>query len=123
MGVHVGINDPRRNAVDPDAGRPQFLCKGTGHADKTGLCGGIGRFAGGTGDSPDGRNVENSSVFLVNHMGKRRLDAVIGAGQGGVQHFMPFCGSQVGKKAEPGNSRIVDENIHTAAGGEHSINL
>ena len=73
---HIGLNDTRRNAVDPDARWRQLRRQRPRQRDQRALGGRVRHLAAGAPQAPDGRHVDDAPGVFAEHMGQHRLYGV-----------------------------------------------
>ena len=85
--VHRGIDAPRRNGIDPNAGQTDFFCQRLGQADQTGLGGGIRHLARSTAHAPYRGDVEDTAVTAAQHIRQHRTTEIKRAVHVDAQHL------------------------------------
>ena len=75
---------------------------------------GIGSFAGSTGSSPHGRNVDDPSTFHRDHMWNGGTAAIEDGRKIRLKKRRPVFVCHIGKQTKPGNAGVIDQNVDTA---------
>ena len=112
-GIHLRINDTTGDRVDLDIARCKFFCKCFCKGIDAAFACGISNFTGGTGNAPDGRDIDDLSFLFVHHM----WDCEPAGGKDGCEvcgdNAVPVIDRHIRQQPDIGNTGIVDEDIHS----------
>ncbi len=75
---------------------------------------GVGSFAGGAADAPDGGNINNASGLAGHHAGNDPVAAVKDRSEIGLDDVIPFFRRHITQKADVGNPGVVDQTVNGA---------
>src|SRR5256885_15220803 len=113
-GKELGFDESRGDGVDVDVGRAEVYGGGLGEADQPCLA---RRVVGDSEPRPEGlvaRDVHDLAVALGTHLLSDELNAVEGAGDVGVQYFLPRLRLEPPQRAVVGHAGVVHEVMHPA---------
>ena len=114
VGVHVGVDDAGRHAVDAHAAGADLLGERSGQPVQGGLGGGILHLAAGPYAAPDAGDEHDGAVFPADHLRQRslaKIDAAIDV-HGGEP--LPLIGRDVRVQALERGARAAHEPLHLA---------
>ena len=90
--------------------RAKLLGSRLGHADESGLGGGVVDLPGVAGDTGDRADIDDAACFGAQHHGAAQAEHIERALEIGRNDLVELCFAHAYEQTVPGNARIVDQN-------------
>ena len=116
MTVHGRVHRTESNGIDRDMAWGKLLCKRHRQAVDGPLRRGISNFTGGTDESPDRGDIQDTSMLVSYHIGNHSMAGVVDGSYIDAQDAVEFIWRHVLKKPDERDACVVDECIDRMSG-------